>query len=94
MPMLKPGTIIPTAEEDAIINAGIAADPDTYELSDEEFKTLRPVTRGRPRADKTKRSVTIRLDDEVVEAFQQSGSGWQTRINNVLKDYVHKHKVA
>ena len=29
--------IIPTPEEDAIINAGIAADPDTDELSDEWF---------------------------------------------------------
>ena len=29
--------IIPTPAEDAIINAGIAADPDTDELSDEWF---------------------------------------------------------
>lgn len=34
--------IMPTPEEDAEIHQGIAEDPDTYELSDEEFKTLRP----------------------------------------------------
>lgn len=33
----------PTDEENRAINAGIAADPDTYELSAEEFKMLRPV---------------------------------------------------
>jgi uncharacterized protein (DUF4415 family) len=35
MPKLKPGTIIPTEEEDALIHAGINADPDSHELSDE-----------------------------------------------------------
>ncbi|MDP1653227.1 MAG: BrnA antitoxin family protein [Rhodocyclaceae bacterium] len=34
MPKLKPGTIIPTPEEDAAINAGIAADPGSRELDD------------------------------------------------------------
>ena len=47
MPKLKVGTIIPTPEEDALINAGIALDPDTYELSSEEFRQLKPM-RGRP----------------------------------------------
>ena len=35
--------IMPTDEEDAVINAGIAADLDTYELSEEEFKKLKPL---------------------------------------------------
>lgn len=33
--------ITPTAEEDAAIAAGIAADPDTYELSEEEIMNMR-----------------------------------------------------
>lgn len=33
---------LPTEEEDALINAGIAADPDTFELDDEWFKNARP----------------------------------------------------
>ena len=31
-----------TAEQDALINAGIAADPDAFELSDELFDKAKP----------------------------------------------------
>ena len=54
MPKLKPGTILPTPEEDAAIKAGIAADPDTVELTDAEFAQLRPL-RGRPPLARPKR---------------------------------------
>jgi hypothetical protein len=35
--------ILPTPEEDAAINRGIAADPDTYEVSAEEMKQMQPL---------------------------------------------------
>ncbi|UYM15260.1 BrnA antitoxin family protein [Endozoicomonas euniceicola] len=75
-----------TDEEEAAINAGIAADPDTYELTDEEFKQLRPV--GRPKADVTKERITIRLSADVVEYFRSTGKGWQTRMDEALREYV------
>ena len=51
MPKLKLGTISPTPEEDAAINAGITADPDTFELDAEWFARARP---ARARADRNK----------------------------------------
>ena len=90
MPKLKKGTIIPTDKEDVLINQGIANDPDTYELSSEEFKQLRPV--GRPLAETTKDRVTIRLSHEVTEYFRATGKGWQTRVDKILLDYVEGHK--
>ena len=41
--------------------------------------------RGSQRAP-TKVPVTIRLDRSVVEAFKATGTGWQTRMNAVLRD--------
>ena len=43
MPKLKPGTIVPTPEEEVAIRAGIASDPDAAELDDAWFAKARPV---------------------------------------------------
>lgn len=88
MPKLKPNHVSPTDEEDAIINAGIAADPDTYELQDADIAKLRPVRRGRPPQGRTKVATTIRLDVEILEQFKAGGPGWQSRINEALRKAV------
>ena len=40
--------IIPTPEEDAAINAGIAEDPDAFEADDEWFGTAKPSSEAIP----------------------------------------------
>lgn len=74
---------LPDAAEEALINAGIATDPDTFEVSDAQFKKMRV----RP-AGSNKTLVHIRLDNDVVEKFKAGGAGWQTRINEVLKKAI------
>ena len=81
---------LPSENEEIVINSGIAADPDTYIPSDEEFKQLRPV--GRPKAETTKDRITIRLSPEVTDYFRASGKGWQTRIDDILKEYIAMHR--
>jgi len=102
--------ITPTAAEDAVINAGIAADPDTFELNDADFARMRPASEvlpqifgaamaaemlkpkgGRPRVDNPKVYTGIRLDADVIGAFRATGKGWQTRMNNALKDWLSTH---
>lgn len=78
--------VLPTPEEDAAINAGIAADPDTYELGRQDFAQLR--SRGRPPGSGSKVQVTLRLDIDVVEKLKEGGTGWQTRANAVLRKSV------
>ncbi len=43
------------------------------------------VRRGRPKLEQTKRHVSLRLDDDVVEKFKAEGPGWQSRINAALR---------
>ena len=44
-----------------------------------------------PQKKPTKKQLTIRLNQDVVEYFELQGKGWQTKINEVLADYVHSH---
>ncbi|WP_428852247.1 BrnA antitoxin family protein [Imbroritus primus] len=93
--MSKRKVLMPTPEEDAAINRGIAEDPDTFELNGSQIKQLKPLGKriGRPKSDHPKVSVTIRFDSEIVEAFRMSGDGWQTRMNNALRDWLRTHKI-
>ena len=45
----KRDPIVPTPEEDAAINAGIAADPDAQELDDAWFARARPASMVDPK---------------------------------------------
>lgn len=44
--------------------------------------------RGRPAGSGNKVSTTIRFDAEVLAAVKAMGSGWQTRMNDVLKAWL------
>ncbi|WP_273403952.1 BrnA antitoxin family protein [Actinobacillus porcinus] len=46
--------------------------------------------RGRPPMEEKKVSVTIRYSSKVIDAFKATGKGWQSRMNQVLEDYVAK----
>ena len=47
--------------------------------------------RGRPPLQAPKEHLNIRLDADVVGAFRKTGSGWQTRLNEALKDWLKTH---
>lgn len=66
-------------------------DPDDApELTDEWFEKAdlmlgrKVIRRGRPPGS-TKRLVSLRLDEAVIEAFSADGPGWQTRVNEALR---------
>jgi uncharacterized protein (DUF4415 family) len=39
-----------------------------------------------------KKPVTLRLDADVLEWFKSQGSGYQTRINKLLRTYMERHR--
>lgn len=78
-------------------------DPVDAELTDEEIKQLRPAREffaerglempkplGRPKAERTKVPVTMRLDPDILEAYKATGPGWQTRMGEVLAQAIKK----
>lgn len=83
---------MPTPEEDAAITAALT-DADNLPWTDEQLATLklkRP--RGRPFGSGVKEQATLRLDRDVLASFKGAGDGWQTRMNEALKEWLVSHE--
>ena len=68
-------------------------DPDNFLKTDEDWaQTIihRPGIRG-PQKAPTKKSIAIRLSQDVVENFKSTGAGWQSRIDDALRKYLKEH---
>lgn len=50
------------------------------------------VRRGRPPLPAPKVSTTIRLSREVIDHFKGAGSGWQTRIDEALREWIRNRE--
>lgn len=61
---------------------------------EEAQKALKKAMRGRPAGTSTKKSTTVRLDNDILDAFKNTGRGWQTRMNNALRDWLKAHPPA
>jgi len=48
---------------------------------------------GRPKLTAPKVQTTIRLDADIMQAFRHSGSGWQTRVNALLREAVEQGRI-
>jgi uncharacterized protein (DUF4415 family) len=60
-------------------------------VTDSEVKKAFKKRLGRPKTENPKKPISIRLSPEVLTYFRATGKGWQTRINEVLEDYVTSH---
>ncbi|WP_288429131.1 BrnA antitoxin family protein [uncultured Agrobacterium sp.] len=56
-------------------------------LPPEFFEAMKQhrAARGRPALDNPKKQITLRLDEDVIARFRQTGKGWQGRMNEVLR---------
>ena len=79
--------IRPTDSEDAQITAAALTDPDNLLLTDAELSQFKRM-RGRPLGSGKKEQVRLRLDTEILEQFRATGDGWQTRINDALRNWA------
>ena len=53
-----------------------------------------PVRRGRPPVVRPKVSTTIRLSQDVIDHFKAGGRGWQTRVDEALREWIGKQGAA
>ena len=81
------------------VTKNTSVDPDDApELTDSWFEKAdlmqgnKLVRRGRP-AGQTKASQTVRFDLDVLAAFKATGKGWQTRMNEALREWLKEHPV-
>jgi len=64
---------------------------DIPEITEEELRT-KTIYVGLIPGPGKKKSVTIRLDDDIVKWFKRQGKGWQTKMNWVLRLYFASHR--
>ena len=69
------------------LEASIAADPEDVHAPVDWKKAVKGLP---PR----KRDIHIRIDADVVDWFKQTGRGYQTRINDVLRAFVESRRKA
>ena len=81
------------------------ADGEVRELTEADFKNAVPFSalpeslqttllglkgRGKQQSP-TKVLTTVRFDRDVLDAFRSTGRGWQTRMNEALKEWLKEH---
>lgn len=78
-------------------------DEDSPEWTEEDFARARPgaevlppaflrKVRGKQKSP-TKERITIRLSRDVVNQFRGSGPGWQTKVDDALRQWLRRHSV-
>lgn len=97
----KQGTMNDTPNKKPLVDA----DGEVQDMTAENLSLFKPaseilpatlqkklgIRRRGPQKNPTKERITIRLSSEVVQSFKSAGPGWQTRIDEALKDWLRTH---
>jgi uncharacterized protein (DUF4415 family) len=88
-----------TDARESEIQKQIAGDPDAPELTDEQLRQGRPFaqtfpdlaesikrSRGRPRVERPKALVTLRIDPDTLARFKAQGGNWRARMSKILEE--------
>lgn len=71
---------------DAEIEADAAADPDVAPIVDQAWFESAELILPEP-----KQAVSLRIDSDVLRWFRDSGPGYQSRMNAILREYAAAH---
>ena len=89
---------IPLTDNEGEVRELTAADLRAFKPATEALplnlqKILGMRARG-PQKSPTKVSTTIRLSNDVIQAFRATGDGWQTRVDAALRDWLKTHSAV
>ena len=77
-----------TAREEAKWSTGVMVDGGGYEAVREAVAAKRKPGQRGPQVAPTKQLVSVRYSPEVLAFFRASGTGWQSRMDDALKQWV------
>lgn len=77
-----------TAPEEAKRSAGVRVDGSGYEAVRKALGAKRKPGQRGPQVAPTKQLVSVRYSPEVLSFFKSSGTGWQSRMDEALKQWV------
>ncbi|MBK7491117.1 MAG: BrnA antitoxin family protein [Nitrosomonas sp.] len=84
---------LPEIDKDGEVGDLSKVDPALFKPFSELPESLKIKLSGRGKQKSpTKVSTTVRFDADVLEAFKATGSGWQTRMNEALKEWLREHR--
>ncbi len=87
-PASRPDDDNPEWTEDDFARARLASEVLPQFIGRKATEELMGRRRGRPAKADRKVNQTLRLDPDVLEAYRRTGPGWQTHINQVLRDHM------
>ena len=77
---------------EAIKKFPVTYDKDSPKLTAEQIARMRPIHTEYWRVEPVKVSVSMKIDADILAWFKSQGSGYQTRINNALRDVMIRSK--
>lgn len=79
-----------TAAEEKKMASAVVVEGGGYEAVRAAVARKRQRGERGPQAAPTKQLVSVRYSPEVLQYFKATGTGWQTRMNDALLEWVHK----
>ena len=88
-----PGTVRPlTEKEKAQWSEAVVVKGGGYQAVRAAVAAKRKLGVRGPQVSPTKQLVSVRYSPEVLDYFKSGGAGWQTRMDEALKQWVARHK--
>ena len=79
-----------TAKEEAKLTNAVVVKGGGYAAVQAALAQKRKRGQRGPQQSPTKQLVSVRYSPEVLQYFKGTGTGWQTRMNEALLEWVHK----